>query len=62
MASEGQHKDKAEAVGAVNIEEIYIRTADKNYFDLSNYVQNILIYEKYWSNMSYWQHRNFRFN
>ena len=35
MASEGQHKDKAEAVGAVNIEEIYIRTADKNYFDLS---------------------------
>ncbi len=45
MASEGQHKDKAEAVGAVNIEEIYIRTADKNYFDLSNYVQNILIYE-----------------
>ena len=43
MAGEGQHKDKAEAVGAVNIEEIYIRTADKNYFDLSNYFQNILI-------------------
>ena len=45
MAGEGQNKDKAEAVGAVNIEEVYIRTADKNYFDLSNYVQNILIYE-----------------
>ena len=45
MADEGQHKDNAESVGAVNIEEIYLRTADGNYFNLSNFVQQIIIYE-----------------
>lgn len=45
MADEGQHKDNADSVGAVNIEEIYLRTADNRYFNLSNFVQQIIIYE-----------------